>query len=84
MLNYLFPLFYGAIALTLLWQALRVIAKGFKANNEQSNARDDRTGRITIHPELLDQEGRITEEELLTVRFSEDTDPPRSAETPAE
>ncbi len=45
---------------------------------------EDRTGRLTIHPELLDQEGRITDEELLTVRFSEDIDPPHSAETSAE
>ena len=28
----------------------------------------------TIHPELLDKSGNITEEELLTVRFSNDND----------
>ena len=27
-----------------------------------------------IHPELLDKSGNITEEELLTVRFSNDND----------
>ena len=47
-------------------------------------SKGDRTGKLTIHPELLDQEGQITNEELLTVRFSEDIDPPRSAETSAE
>ena len=47
-------------------------------------AKGDRTGLLTIHPELLDPEGRITDEELLTVRFSEDVDPPQSAETSAE
>jgi hypothetical protein len=36
----------------------------------------DRTGRITIHPELLDAEGRLTEEDLLTVRFSGDNESP--------
>jgi len=27
-----------------------------------------------VHPELLDKSGNITEEELLTVRFSNDND----------
>ena len=30
--------------------------------------------KYTIHPELLDKSGNITEEELLTVRFSNDND----------
>ena len=30
--------------------------------------------RYTIHPELLDKSGNITDEELLTVRFSNDSD----------
>ena len=38
---------------------------------------EDRTGRVTIHPELLNTEGRITDEDLLTVRFSKDNDPPK-------
>ena len=50
----------------------------------QKKIDEDRTGRLTIHPELLDQEGRITNEELLTVRFSEDNDQPYSTETSAE
>ena len=33
-----------------------------------------RQKKYTIHPELLDKSGNITEEELLTVRFSNDTD----------
>ncbi len=55
-----------------------------KVKKQMSN--EDRTGRLTIHPELLDNEGRITNENLLTVRFSEDldSDPPQSAETSAE
>ena len=32
------------------------------------------TKKYTIHPELLDKSGNITEEELLTVRFSNDND----------
>ena len=30
--------------------------------------------KYSIHPELLDKSGNITEEELLTVRFSNDND----------
>ena len=91
MLSSLFPLLYGLCVMVLLWQAFRVIGKGFSAAQESSNlvvqpkqTKGDRTGRLTIHPDLLDQEGRITDEELLTVRFSEDIDPPQSAETSAE
>ncbi|MFZ0408736.1 MAG: DUF2973 domain-containing protein [Cyanobium sp.] len=36
----------------------------------------DRTGRLTIHPELLDAEGQLTREDLLTVRFSGDNEQP--------
>lgn len=36
---------------------------------------DSRRPPITVHPELLDADGRITEEELLTVRFSGDNEP---------
>lgn len=31
-------------------------------------------GKYSIHPELLDKSGKITDEELLTVRFSNDSD----------
>ncbi len=90
MLRSLFPLIYGFAVLVLFWQACRVIWRGFmsvnasEANNFKSKKEEDRTGRLTVHPELLDQEGRLTDEELLTVRFSGDVDPPQSAETSAE
>ena len=79
MLGSLFPLLYGALFVALLWQAFRVMSKGFRAAsgpiiNSPSNAPSDRTGRVTVHPELLDSEGRITEEALLTVRFGGDDD----------
>ncbi len=45
---------------------------------------EDRTGLVTIHPELLNKDGYITDEDLLTVRFSKDTDPPQSSEKPSE
>ncbi len=91
MLSSLFPFLYGFAVLVLLWQAFRVIGRGFWSEQglssspaKQANSKGDRTGQLTIHPELLDQDGRITDEELLTVRFSEDIDPPQSAETSAE
>jgi len=71
MLNSLFPLVYGAVFILLLWQAFRVMGQGFKAARQPR----DRTGQITVHPELLDGEGRLTEEDLLTVRFSGEQEP---------
>ena len=45
---------------------------------------EDRTGQVTIHPEILNQNGDITDEDLLTVRFSKDVDPPQSADASSE
>ena len=88
MLNTLFPLLYGTALIVLLWWAFRVMTQGFHAANStrspSDHSRGDRTGRLTIHPELLDQEGRITEEELLTVRFSGDNEPPEPTDTSTE
>ena len=70
MIASLFPLLYGVIFIGLLWQAFRVMGKGFRAASSPIHEPKDRTGRVTVHPELLDSEGRITEEDLLTVRFS--------------
>jgi hypothetical protein len=82
----LFPLLYGACFVILLWQAFRVMGKGFRAvsrpgdqgtgSSSPSSAVDDRTGRLTIHPELLDADGQLTKEDLLTVRFSGDNEKP--------
>ncbi|EEE39403.1 conserved hypothetical protein [Prochlorococcus marinus str. MIT 9202] len=41
--------------------------KGFTSSSFKQN-------KYTIHPELLDKSGNITQEELLTVRFSNDND----------
>lgn len=85
----LFPLLYGLCFLALLWQAFRVMSRGFRAasaplerpGNRAAATGDDRTGRLTIHPELLDADGQITREDLLTVRFGADSD---SATPPAD
>lgn len=83
------PLLYGTCFVLLLWQAFRVMAQGFKAvppmaNGSAANKGSDRTGRVTIHPELLDDQGQLTQEDLLTVRFSGDADPPRVSGEPTE
>ena len=51
MLGSLFPLIYGALFVALLWQAFRVMSKGFRAasgpiNSAPSNAPNDRTGQV--------------------------------------
>jgi hypothetical protein len=84
-LSDLFPLLYGACFLALLWQAFKVMGKGFRAEprlgaapsvRAPGPASGDRTGRITIHPELLDANGQLTRDDLLTVRFSGDNESP--------
>ena len=42
--------------------------------NRRFNTSSFKQKKYTIHPELLDKSGNITEEELLTVRFSNDND----------
>ena len=42
--------------------------------NKRFNNSNIQQKKYTIHPELLDKSGNITEEELLTVRFSNDND----------
>ena len=74
----LLPLVYGACFIGLLWQAFRVMGRGSTAvprpGDLNRSPQGDRTGRLTIHPELLDQDGQLTQDDLLTVRFGEDDD----------
>ena len=82
-LSDLFPFLYAACFLALLWQAFRIMGRGFAAvprpgDPDSTGSRrigaGDRTGRLTIHPELLDADGQLTREDLLTVRFGGDQD----------
>ncbi|MEO1003053.1 MAG: DUF2973 domain-containing protein [Cyanobacteria bacterium J06638_7] len=76
LLSQIFPILYGACFLALLWQAFRVMSKGFQAASRDGGSLApgpaDRTGQLTVHPELLDAEGELTREDLLTVRFGGD------------
>ncbi len=85
MFDSVFPFLYACVLILLLWQALRVMSRGFVAANSLQRSKKqmskDRTGKFTVHPELLNEEGQITDEDLLTVRFSNDMDPPKQTES---
>ena len=91
MLSNLLPFFYGLSVFGLLILAARVMLNGvfsdkssINQNSSSDELEEDRTGLVTIHPELLNKDGHITDEDLLTVRFSKDIDPPKSTEKPSE
>ena len=73
----IFPIIYSAALTYLVWKAFKVMSNGWRITDKEqkqiykSNLKQK---KYTIHPELLDKSGNITEEELLTVRFSNDND----------
>ena len=76
-MSILFPIIYSAALTYLVWKAFKVMSNGWGiAGTEKTNFRNSnfKQTKYTIHPELLDKSGNITEEELLTVRFSNDND----------
>ena len=72
----LFPIIYSAALTYLVWKAFKVMSKGWgiSDNKKPFSTSSFKQKKYTIHPELLDKSGNITEEELLTVRFSNDND----------
>tara|TARA_B100001939_G_scaffold175010_2_gene150677 strand:+ start:84 stop:323 length:240 start_codon:yes stop_codon:yes gene_type:complete len=70
-LGLLFPLVYAVVFIGLLLQAFRMMKM---SGSSASPAQSDRTGLPTVHPELLDHNGRVTSEELWAVRFSDEGD----------
>ena len=68
MLSGLFPLAYAAVLACLLLQAFRMMRL---TSASSAQASSDRTGLTTVHPELLDENGAVTNEELWSVRFSD-------------
>jgi len=89
LMSQIFPILYGACFLALLWQAFRVMGRGFQAvprPGERTDrvASNDRTGQLTVHPELLDADGQLTQEDLLTVRFGSNGESSAPRVPPAE
>ena len=77
-MSFLFPIIYSAALTYLVWKAFKVMSNGWGIPNSEKKrfiSSDFKQKKYTIHPELLDKSGNITEEELLTVRFSNDGDP---------
>ena len=73
----LFPIIYSAALTYLVWKAFKVMSNGWSISdnkNKRFRSSSFNQKKYTIHPELLDKSGNITEEELLTVRFSNDND----------
>ena len=72
----LFPIVYLAALIFLIWKAFKVMSTGWNINDrsEEKPINIRYPKKYTIHPELLDKSGNITDEELLTVRFSNDSD----------
>ena len=91
MLSNFLPFLYGLSVFVLLILAGRIMLNGVFSGQSSKNQNSvlkgksvDLTGLVTIHPELLNKDGFITDEDLLTVRFSKDTDHPQSNEKPSE
>ena len=76
-MSILFPIIYSAALTYLVWKAFRVMSTGWGISSTEKkhfHTSSFKQKKYTIHPELLDKSGNITEEELLTVRFSNDND----------
>ena len=76
-MSVLFPIIYSAALTYLVWKAFKVMSNGWAISNTEKNnfyKSNLKQKKYTIHPELLDKSGNLTEEELLTVRFSNDND----------
>ena len=77
LMTILFPIIYSAALTYLVWKAFKVMSNGWgisELEKQSFNNSNFQQKKYTIHPELLDKSGNITEEELLTVRFSNDND----------
>ena len=73
----LFPIIYSAALTYLVWKAYKVMSNGWGISETERKSYGNfkfQQKKYSIHPELLDKSGNITEEELLTVRFSNDND----------
>ena len=72
-MSVLFPIIYSAALTYLVWKAFKVMSNGWAISSSEKNnfyKSNLKQKKYTIHPELLDKSGNLTEEELLTVIFS--------------
>ena len=75
-MSFLIPIIYSVALTYLVWKAFKVMSNGWGVLEKEPNRFNNniKQKKYTIHPELLDKSGNITQEELLTIRFSNDTD----------
>ena len=76
-MSFLFPIIYSLALTYLVWKAFKIMSNGWSipaTEKKHLGTSNFKQKKYTIHPELLDKSGNITEEELLTVRFSNDND----------
>ena len=67
MTSALLPIAYTVSCAFVFLSAFRCLNFGLRARSRSG----DRTGLKTTHPELLDENGLITREQLLVVHFGE-------------
>ena len=75
----MFAVVYGIVFFVLLGWAFMQMRQGWSARSQQPQANKvirDRTGLRTIHPELLDGNGQLIKDDLLTVSFENVSDGP--------
>ena len=75
----MFAVLYGIAFFVLRGCAFMQMLQGWSARSQQPRANNlmrDRTGLETIHPELLDGNGELIKDELLTVSFENVSDGP--------
>ena len=68
----MFAVLYGIAFFVLLGCAFMQMRQGWSARSQQplsTTSMRDRTGLKTIHPELLDGNGELIKDDLLTVSF---------------
>ena len=70
-MSVLFPIAYASVVIGLLVQVFQLMRRSVGSG---LTAKKDRTGLRTIHPELLDENGNVTDEELWAVRFADSKD----------
>ena len=68
MISSLFPLLYLSAFIVLLVLGFQMMQLG-RATSSKRPISKDRTGLRTTHPEILDANGKITNEKLLVIHF---------------